>query len=78
MKRVSITEAKKMLAELIEEVSKGSDVVITRRGKPVVHLSPVASSATSSTAPRRAGALKGKIHVGPEFFEPILPDEFEL
>ncbi|NWG54061.1 MAG: type II toxin-antitoxin system prevent-host-death family antitoxin [Hydrogenophilaceae bacterium] len=43
----SVAEAKARLSELIERAEKGEGVVITRHGKPVVELRPLAA------APRR-------------------------
>ena len=37
---ISITEAKKRLAELIRAVERGEKVVITRHGKPVAQIAP--------------------------------------
>ena len=37
----SVSVAKARLSELIESVLKGEEVVITRRGEPVVQLAPV-------------------------------------
>jgi prevent-host-death family protein len=38
---VSLAEAKTHLSELIDQVSKGEEVTITKRGKPVAQLSSV-------------------------------------
>ena len=38
MKRVSVTEAKRLFSHLIAEVEQGEVVVITRRGKVVARL----------------------------------------
>lgn len=38
---ISLAEAKTHLSELIDQVSKGGEVTITKRGKPVAHLTPV-------------------------------------
>lgn len=37
----SVAEAKNQLSKLIDRALKGEDVVITRRGQPVVELKPV-------------------------------------
>jgi len=42
MVRVNLAQAKAHLSELLDQVEGGEDVVITRHGKPVAHLSPVA------------------------------------
>jgi len=71
MKIVTIRDAKTNLSKLIREVCKGGKVVIARRGKPVVRLVPI----EQVRGPRQPGALKGKLHLGPEFFEPLPTDE---
>jgi prevent-host-death family protein len=38
---ISLAEAKTHLSELIDQVSKGEQVTITKRGKPVAQLMPI-------------------------------------
>jgi prevent-host-death family protein len=38
---ISIAEAKAHLSELIEQISRGEEVTITKRGKPVAQLTAV-------------------------------------
>ncbi len=40
---VGTSEAKNRLSELLDEVAKGTEVVITRRGTPVARLIPAAT-----------------------------------
>lgn len=42
MVTVTLVRAKAHLSELLDKVEAGEDVVITRHGRPVAHLSPVA------------------------------------
>ena len=42
MVTVTLVEAKAHLSELLDKVEGGQEVVITRHGKPVAHLSSVA------------------------------------
>jgi prevent-host-death family protein len=42
MSEYSVAEAKAKLSELIDRAEKGEGVVITRHGKPVVEMRPVA------------------------------------
>jgi prevent-host-death family protein len=67
---VNIHQAKTHLSRLVDEVSRGREIVIARAGKPVARLVPLA------TAPRRKhlGLLKGKIRIPADFDAP-LPDE---
>jgi prevent-host-death family protein len=71
MRVVTIREAKANLSRLIEKVSQGEEITIVRRSKPVARLVPIAEIKRK----RRPGSLKGKLHVGPEFFEAIPHDE---
>ena len=44
MRTAGIREARQNLTELLDEVSKGREVLITDRGRPVARLLPVESS----------------------------------
>ncbi len=41
MVTVNLAQAKAHLSELLDKVEAGEEIVITRRGRPVAHLSPV-------------------------------------
>lgn len=41
---VNLARAKARLSELLDKVEEGQEVVITRRGRPVAHLSPATCS----------------------------------
>ncbi len=43
MSTVTLADAKAHLSHLIDQVVAGSEVVITRRGKPVARITPVAT-----------------------------------
>lgn len=73
MKTVTIHEAKTNLSKLIEEACNGNEVIISRGSEPVARLVALRDKKNQ----RKPGALKGKLHVGPEFFEPLPPDELE-
>jgi len=64
---VTIHQAKTNLSRLIRKASEGEDVVIARGSKPVARLVPVGEV----KGKRRPGSLKGRLRVGPEFFEPL-------
>ena len=68
---VSIYEAKTHLSHLVDRALRGEQVVITRHGRPVARLVPAARP----RAPRRLGALRGKVRVAADFDAP-LPDDF--
>ena len=70
---VKVHEAKTQLSKLIARAEAGEEVIIARGKKPVVRLIPVEDS-----KPRRQfGAMKGKVWVGPEFFEPLPEEELK-
>lgn len=56
-KQVGIFEAKTHLSSLVEEVSKGAEVVITRHGKPVAKLIRAEERVSPEVAARRRQAL---------------------
>jgi len=61
----NISQAKTELSALIEEVSKGKEVLIGKAGKPVARLVPYQGAAEA----RKPGALKGKIRIRKDFDE---------
>jgi prevent-host-death family protein len=68
---VNLRQAKMHLSKLLKGVSEGEEVIISRGSEPVARL--VAIRVVNEK--RRAGALKGQLRVGPEFFEPLPTDE---
>ena len=68
---VTIHQAKTHLSRLIKKASSGEEVIISRGSKPVARLMPVGET----KGKRQPGSLKGKLLIGPEFFEPLPPDE---
>lgn len=71
MKTITIHKAKTQLSKLIEEACQGEEIVIARGSEPVVRLVAI----QSPKGDRKPGALKGKIQIGPRFFEPLPPEE---
>jgi prevent-host-death family protein len=71
MKSFTIHEAKTNLSKLIEKACQGEEIVIARGPEPVVRLVPIADT----KGRRQPGSLRGKLRVGPEFFEPLPADE---
>jgi prevent-host-death family protein len=71
MKTFTIHEAKTNLSKLIEQACQGEEVVIARGPEPVVRLVPIADI----KGRRQPGALRGKLRVGSEFFEPLADEE---
>jgi prevent-host-death family protein len=79
MDRVPLSEADGHMAELIDRVENGEEIVILRDGKPAVKLVPVAGHEASERTPPgkppvRFGFAKGQIKIADDFDAP-LPDE---
>jgi antitoxin (DNA-binding transcriptional repressor) of toxin-antitoxin stability system len=72
MPTITIHKAKTQLSRLIEQACRGEEIIIARGKTPLelVALEP-------ESAERKPGAWKGKLKVGPEFFEPLPPEEIE-
>lgn len=68
-KSVGIHEAKTHLSKLLERVSSGEEIVITRRGEEVARLVPA-----RRTQSRSLGLDRGR-YVVPEDFDAPLPDD---
>jgi prevent-host-death family protein len=77
MKIVTIHEARANLSRLIAKACRGEEVIISRGRTPVVRLAPIGQKIERKKARKRLGILKGKLIVGPEFFEPLPPDELD-
>jgi prevent-host-death family protein len=73
METITIHKAKTQLSRLIERVCRGEEIVIARGKKPVVRLVAV----EDKQGQRKSGALRGKLKVGPEFFEPLPAEELD-
>jgi prevent-host-death family protein len=48
MKAVNFTEARKHLSRLLDEVERGEEITITRRGQPVARMVPFHDQKTKS------------------------------
>ncbi|MGI8728658.1 MAG: type II toxin-antitoxin system Phd/YefM family antitoxin [Solirubrobacteraceae bacterium] len=70
MSQVGMHEAKTKLSQLVERAQAGEDITITRNGKPVAQLVPVAQ--TNSFASLR-GIWRGQVRIADDFDE--LPDD---
>jgi prevent-host-death family protein len=72
-KSVSLSDAASQLAELVQLAQEGTDIVLTKDGRPVARLTP----ADSSDQPRIPGLDAGKAWISDDF-DAELPDEFWL
>ena len=66
---VSVHAAKTHLSRLLARVEAGEVITIARRRTPVAKLVPIVPKPK-----REFGAMRGRISIGPEFFDP-LPEE---
>jgi prevent-host-death family protein len=73
METITIHKAKTELSRLMERACRGEEIVIARGKKPVVRLVAIGDK----TGQRKPGALRGKLKVGPEFFEPLPAEELD-
>ena len=66
MPSIGAFEAKTHLAELLDRVERGEEVLITRRGRPVARLCPVldAASAQAATAVAHLRVLRQDTTLG--------------
>jgi prevent-host-death family protein len=71
---VTIHQAKTNLSRLIKRAAGGEDVIISRGSKPVARLVAIGEV----KGKRVPGSLKGRLVVGPEFFEELPDDEMRL
>ena len=72
MSSITIQEAKFRLSDLIHRLTPGDEVVITENNEPVATL---ARTEPKKQWPCKAGSAKGKIHIAPDFDEPL--EEFK-
>jgi prevent-host-death family protein len=70
MDTVTIHTAKTTLSQLLARVEAGEEIVVSRGRTPIAKIVPF----TPPVSKRQPGMLKGKISIGPEFFDP-LPEE---
>ena len=68
---VTVHEAKTNLTRLLQKASAGEEIIIARGATPVARLVPIGEV----KGQRQPGALKGKLIVGREFFEPLPVEE---
>lgn len=67
MPMYNIRQSKAHLSRLVKKALSGEEVIITRAGKPVARLVPIASYAE----PRIPGMDQGKIQIAPDFDDPL-------
>lgn len=70
---VDIIEAKKDLAELVDQVREDGEVIITRAGRPVARL-----VAYKKLSRRKLGALEGRSTIRDDFDAPLPEEEHAM
>ncbi len=70
MKTVNVHEAKTHLSRLLARVAAGEEIVISRAGKPIARLVPIAGARET----RALGTERGRIVIADDFDAP-LPDD---
>jgi prevent-host-death family protein len=74
MQIVTISEAKARLSQLIRRACQGEEIVIARGSKPLVRLVSVMGKPART---RKPGALKGRLFVPDDFFDPLTDEELK-
>ncbi|MGE3650940.1 MAG: type II toxin-antitoxin system Phd/YefM family antitoxin [Reyranellaceae bacterium] len=74
MPTFTIHAAKTNLSKLVARAEAGEEIVLARGREPVAKIVAVSRKAKPK---RKFGALKGKIKIGPEFFDPLPEDELK-
>ena len=59
MRKAGVREARQNLTELLDDVKKGREVVITDRGRPVARLAPMARRRVFPDLSRVRAAFRG-------------------
>lgn len=77
MTTIPLEKARNDLPGLVERALAGEEIVIATPGATGVKLSPfpLVSEQVGDASYRGRGVLKGKLVVGPEFFEPLSDEE---
>ena len=70
MQTINIHQAKTHLSKLLEEVSKGLEIIIAKSGKPIAKLTGISPAKPL----RKPGLLKGKIRIAENFDAPLADD----
>ena len=73
MTTFTIHSAKTNLSQLVSRAEAGEEIIIARGKQPVAKLVPLQPAKPK----RQFGAMRGLFTVGPEFFEPLSPEELD-
>jgi len=72
MEIINIADAKTHLSKLVEKALSGEEIIIGKRNKPLVRLSPLISSGKKK---RHGGQWKNQVVIADDF--DVLPEEIE-
>lgn len=75
MNTVTAQEAEKDFSRVLADVEAGNEVVIERGKQAIAKIIPIDPKPKPKRVP---GLWKGKIDIGPEFFEPMSEEELRL
>jgi len=64
---VNLNQAKLQLSRLLLKVQAGEEILITKGGKPMARLTPLATKGQ----PRQLGTAKGKVRIAKDFDAPV-------
>jgi len=67
MSTVTLAEAKAHLDELIEHLQPGEEILVIDQGRPLAQI----KKAERNSWPCKAGSAAGKIHIAPDFDDPL-------
>jgi antitoxin (DNA-binding transcriptional repressor) of toxin-antitoxin stability system len=74
MQTITLKEAQRHLLEIIEKLTPGEEVLLTRDDQPVATLRAILAPPTRK--PRQLGTLKGRVlYIAPDF--DAIPEGFE-
>ncbi|MCE0522404.1 MAG: type II toxin-antitoxin system Phd/YefM family antitoxin [Methylacidiphilales bacterium] len=69
MKNISVADTRQHLAEILGKVAYGGETfLITKKGRPMARLLPLARSNSSDKKPATLGSIQGWIEDGDPFF----------
>ena len=68
MDQISVFDAKNRLSALLDQVERGEEITITRRGKPIARLVPAPNVVRDATLATRMQALRDEIASQGEVF----------
>ena len=75
MRTISVKEAQDHLAEIIDKLAPGEEVIITRDDKPVA---TIKATPPPTREPPKFGTLKGKVNiVDRDWWKPMTSDEVD-